>query len=408
MANCIELDHIESWEYVNEPIVYDLTIEDNHNYHIDCVYPYLVHNSLKTFSASELFVIRSIQNRNQIRLINGWDMPHMKRGCITDMLRIFQLYPKAKRELKSYNQQETKLYFHSGSTIQFASFQDEQDAKMTDIQDFYMNECNLTKNGYGIYNQMKMQCKGQAYLDYNSMFPFWVHAKLVGRPDVKMFINDHRNNPFLSEEQHRIIENQYPKGSELWKVYARGLTGMLEGAIYANWTRITDWRGDDLETVCWGVDFGYTVGMTAIDKIGIIAGPKKKARIKLCVYEPGISAAAIAQVLKEHGYVSGQYVFCDHDDVMISELRNLGISAYPAKKGELSEWNGILKCQEYEVEYVYSEPLETERISYQWDTVTSLETGDEVVTQSVKDTKKYHAMAAFRMGLWSYCLTNGI
>lgn len=105
--------------------------------------------SLKTFSISELFVIRSIQNNNQIRVIIGWDMPHMKRGCIADMLRLFDLYPEAKNELKFYNQQETKLYFKSGSTIQYASFQNEQDAKMTDIEDFYMNECNLIKNGFG-------------------------------------------------------------------------------------------------------------------------------------------------------------------------------------------------------------------------------------------------------------------
>ena len=361
--------------------------------------------SMKTFSISELFIIRSIVNPNQIRVIVGWDMPHMKRGCIADILRLIQYYPTAKKELKSYNQQETKLYFNSGSTIQFAAFGDENDAKMTDIDDFDLNEANHIKHGFGIFNQMKMQCKGQGYVEYNPTSPFWAHAKLRG-PDCQWFYNDHRSNPFLSPDQHNQIENQYAKGSELWKVYARGMTGHLEGAIYPNWKRIEKWPV--ISSVVWGIDFGYSVGMTAIVKIGIYPGLRKKAVIMLCSYEPGTSADGIKKILDLNGYVSGQHVFTDHDDVKISELRNALIAAYPARKGELSEWNGILKCQEFEIEYVYCEELETERISYQWETVQSLETGEDVITQSVKDTKKYHAMAAFRMGLWTYCLINQI
>ena len=355
--------------------------------------------SLKTFSISELFVIRSIQNNNQIRVIIGWDMPHMKRGCIADMLRLFDLYPEAKNELKFYNQQETKLYFKSGSTIQYASFQNEQDAKMTDIEDFYMNECNLIKNGFGIYNQMKMQCRGQGLLDYNSTSAFWVHSKLIGRPDVALFINDHRCNPFLTEEQHRIIETQYPVNSELWKVYARGLTGQMEGAIYKNWKQISEWPSD-IEEVIWGIDYGYTIGMTAIVKVGI--RDRRNLVVKLCCYQPAINEETIKLIMEQNGYVSGAPFYSEHDPEKVAALRRLFMIVYLARKGELSEWNGILKCQEFNVQYLYADDLQWELVNYQWETVTSLETGDEILTQSVKDTKRFHFMAGFRYAVYSH------
>jgi phage terminase large subunit len=355
--------------------------------------------AIKTFSISELFIIRSIINHNQIRIIIGWDMPHMKRGCIADMLRIFALYPEAQKQLKSYNQQETKFYFRSGSTIQFASFANEQDAKMTDIQDFYMNECNFVKNGFGIFNQMQMQCKGQGFLDYNSTSPFWVHAKLIGRPDVRLFINDHRSNPFLSEGQHEQIETQYPHGSELWKVYARGMTGHMEGAIYKNWKVIKEWP-QGIEEVIWGLDYGYTIGMTALVKVGVI--DRRRLAVLLCCYKPGLTAEQIKLLLYTSGYISGQRIYADHDEDKKKELGMIGIGIRMAEKGEKSEWNGIMKCQEFEVEYVYDEFIETEKSSYQWESVQSLETGEDILTQSVKDTKKYHFMAAFRMAVFTY------
>lgn len=399
MVNGIKLKHIKSWEYVDEPFVYDLTIEDNHNFYIDCGHYYLVHNSLKTFSISELFIIRSIIYRNQIRVIIGWDMPHMKRGCIADMLRIFQLYPEAQKQLKFFNQQELKLYFKSGCTVQFASFANEQDAKMTDIQDFYMNEANFVKNGFGIFNQMQMQSKGQGYIDYNSTSPFWVHAKLIGRADVKVFISDHRHNPFLTQELHKQIENQYPKDSEFWKVYARGLTGKTGGMIYKNWQSITEWPSA-IEHNIWGIDYGYTIGMTAIVKIGIIG--QRKLAVRLCSYSPAISADMIKRIMEENGLLSGDPFYSEHDEIKVSELRRLGMVVHLARKGELSEWNGILKCQEFEVSYIWDERLQEEIVSYQWETVLSTRTGEDEPTQSVKDTRIYHAMAAFRYAVFTH------
>jgi phage terminase large subunit len=355
--------------------------------------------STKSFTILQELLYRAIHQAGYIAIVNGWDMPHMKKGIIMDLLRLINTYPLLKNYVKSFNLSETKLTLKNNSFIQFTSFENEQDAKMTDINDCFMNECNLTKHGFGIYNQMSMQVKGQIFLDYNSMAPFWVHAKLLGREDVQLFLSDHRHNPFISEEQHRIIESQYPKDSELWKVYARGYTGRMEGSIYKNWQIVTEWP-EDIEQVIWGIDYGYSVGMTALCKIGI--RNYKHLILKGCCYKPGLTAEQIKLILDANGYISGQRFYSEHDETKIKELRGLGIPAWKAEKGEKSEWNGILKCQEFEVEYIYNVDLATELTSYQWESVSSMETGEDILTQSVKDTKKYHYMAAFRYAVFTH------
>ena len=354
---------------------------------------------IKTYSILQELIDFSVATPNGISVVWGADLPHMKLGVIQDMETLTNLYEENRKYLSSYTQNPHIFTYSSGAKIKFTSLNKTEDAKMSNIHNNYGNECNSVKNGYTIFQQMNLQTTIHNYLDFNPTSPFWVHNKLIGSPNVKLFITDHRHNPFLSEGQHEIIETQYPKGSELWKVYARGLTGHMEGAIYKNWKAIKEWP-PGIEEVIWGLDYGYTIGMTALVKIGVI--DRRRLAIKLCCYKPGLTAEQIKVLLYANGYISGQRIYADHDEDKKKELGMIGIGIRMAEKGEKSEWNGIMKCQEFEVEYIYDENIETEKSSYQWESVQSLETGEDILTQSVKDTKKYHFMAAFRMAVFTY------
>jgi phage terminase large subunit len=166
------------------------------------------------------------------------------------MLRLTKQYPENRQYLTDFNKQSLTFTYTSGSQIIFASFDNEGDAKMTDIDNAYMNEANAIKNGFAIFNQLSMQVKRRIYIDYNPVAPFWAHNKLINKPGVRLFITDHRHNTFLTPEQHEAIETQYPKGSELFRVYARGLTGRMEGSIYKNWSTVNEFP--PCEQVIWG------------------------------------------------------------------------------------------------------------------------------------------------------------
>jgi len=103
--------------------------------------------------------------------------------------------------------------------------------------------------------------------------------------------------------------------------------------------------------------------MTAIIKIGII--DRRTLVVKLCCYKPGITAQAIKQIMNANSYISGVPFYSEHDPEKVSELRRLGMVVYFANKGEKSEWNGILKCQEFDVNYIYDVNLVSELTSYQ-------------------------------------------
>jgi hypothetical protein len=102
-----------------------------------------------------------------------------------------------------------------------------------------------------------MRTRLKVFIDYNPSARFWVHEKLIGKPDVRLIISDHRSNRFLSEEQHDMIENI--DDDELWKVYARGVTGKITGLVYTNWDIVEELPPqDEWKMVAYGLDWGFT------------------------------------------------------------------------------------------------------------------------------------------------------
>jgi hypothetical protein len=133
--------------------------------------------------------------------------------------------------------------------------------------------------------------------------------------------------------------------------------------IYTNWVSIPQWPAE-IETITWGLDFGKTTGTNALVKSGIVGD---NLYFKECLYDPGVPMAEIKKKLDDNGYKEGQIVYCDHMPGKIAELRTLGVSAFPALKGEGSIDAGITKLKEYTCHYMQdSANLKMELNNYQW------------------------------------------
>ena len=74
----------------------------------------------------------------------------------------------------------------------------------------------------------------------------------------------------------------------------------------------------------------------------------------------------------------------EHDPTKVSDLRRLGMVVYLAKKGELSEWNGILKCKRFRTFYVFDKDVKKELTTYRFEEINGL------LTNKVVKTKDYH------------------
>ncbi len=357
-------------------------------------------SSSKTYSIIQLLFIKAATVPGLVITVTGESIPNLKKGAYRDAQTIYQRSPDMSRAVKFWNQSERIIFFHNGSLIEFISNVDEQSAKNGKRDILFVNEANGVT--WPIFFQMAIRTRGQIYIDYNPTAPFWCHDKLIGtNPDtndlsatIKLLISDHRHNSFLSDDEHRKIEGI--KDKEMWRVYARGLTGNLAGLIYPNWKVIPD-ADYPKEGVKFygGLDFGYTNDPTAGTKICQVAG--SIFLHELC-YEPGISAVNLKQLFWANGFTSGTPLYCEHDPDIIAQLRRLGVNALPAHKGAGSIKAGIHKVKEFDVFYTESSRnIYEERRRYMWekDPVTGNATNEPIDDFN-------HLMDAIRYGIYTH------
>ena len=295
-------------------------------------------SSSKTYSICQLLLLKACSEPNSVITITGESIPNLKKGAYRDTENIVFNTKGLNEYIDSWNKSDRIIYFKNGSLIEFVSNLDEQSAKNGKRDYLFVNEANGI--AYSIFFQLAIRTRKQIYIDYNPSAPFWTHDKLIGTSaesndlsaSVKLIISDHRHNNFLTDEDHYKIENI--KDKELWRVYARGLTGNLEGIIFSDWKEIPDDQFPDCDF--WGgLDFGYTNDPTA-----------------------GVKVAKVGNNI---------FIHTEHDPDMVTQLRSLGLYCLPANKGKGSINAGISKLKEYNVYYTASSKnLAEERKRYMW------------------------------------------
>lgn len=343
----------------------------------------------KTVNILAVLATKAIQNSNFIITVTSESLPHLKGGAMRD----FEMYiePYVRPWIVQHHKSDNYYLFNNGSIIEFKSYDDEGKARGAKRNILYINEANRFK--YLVYFQLDTR-SDQTIMDYNPAAPFWAHDSVIGQPGTSLFITDHRHNPFLTEAKHKEIEGI--KDPELWRVYARGLTGNLQGLIYPSWTKIPDDQFPWNEPCFGGLDFGYTNDPTAAVRIARVAD---NVYIHELCYEPGIAPIQLKQLfLSQPGINRDTPIYCEHDPDQVSQLRRLGVLALSARKGPGSINAGIIKMKEYKVFYTASSVnLDEERKRYMWiiDPVTGKPTNTPIDAWN-------HAMDASRYGVYTH------
>ena len=347
-----------------------------------------------------------------VTTVTSMSLPHLKGGALRDFENY--VYPSFKNSIAKYHKTDHKFTFRSGSLIEFKAFEDEFAARGAKRQRLFVNEANRIPEM--VFFQLDSR-SDQTILDYNPTTRFYAHEKIIGFPGNVTFYSDHRHNPFLTEQKHQEIENyvvyeRNPDGTlllqngkkiiksgdeELFKVYARGLTGNVSGVIFPNWEMIDDSEfppDDGSEVYC--VDFGYTIDPTALFKLKLVGNT---LFAKELAYEPGLPAVSIVQILLANGFRPDEMeLYCEHDPDMISDLRKYGATfATFARKGTGSIKAGIELLKRYKVKYTHlSRNLHRERSMYVW--ITDKVTGK---LTNVPIDSNNHCFDAIRYGAYS-------
>lgn len=372
----------------------------------------------KTVNILGALATMASEDEPDVTTVTSMSFPHLKGGALRDF-EIY-VYPEFRKSIRKYHQTDHIFSFKSGHIIEFKVFDDEFKARGPKRKRLFVNEAN--KFPFMTYWQLDSR-SDQTIIDFNPTIQFWAHEKLLNDGFTKWYYSDHRSNPFLSAEKHAEIERHaifkrdengevlFHQGKpivlrgnfELWKVYARGLTGNVTGLIFPNWVMIDDSDFPDGPNFDWlySIDFGYRNDPTAIAKICKIGDT---LFIKELAYQTALAPLSISQILNANGYSNEMPLYCEHDPDMVRALRNLGISAFLARKGPGSVKAGIELINNHDVRYPSSSrKLKMEREMYIWD--TDKNTG-KTLNEPVDANN--HLMDAIRYGVYTKYLRNSL
>lgn len=301
-------------------------------------------SSGKTYSIMQVLFVLGMQETRQVITVVGQDIPNLKVGAYRDAKTILEKSPLLSQWWNTINEGERIIKCVNGSIIEFKSYADEQDAKNGKRDYAFFNEANGIT--YGVYWQIWIRTRKRVFIDYNPTARFWVHDEVIGKPDTRLIISDHRKNYFLTEEEHQRIEGITDK--EYWKVYARGLTGKIEGLVLTNWEICEELPPEEEWKLCsFGLDFGFTNDESALEQVVLAHG---ELWVDEKIYSTGLTNPDIAERASEQGLTSQQQIIADcAEPKSIRELQAAGLWVTASPKGADSIINGLDILKRYKI-----------------------------------------------------------
>jgi phage terminase large subunit len=317
-------------------------------------------SSGKTYAIEQVLFCLACEKDKQVITVVGQDIPNLKAGALRDAMNIYNQSIQLKKLVKNINRTDRIFEFYNGSIIEFKSYTDAQDAKSGKRDYLFINEANGIE--WNIYSELALRTKTRIFIDYNPNTEFWVHDHLIGRTDVELIISDHRHNPFLDKSMAERIEGI--DDPEKWKVYARGLTGKVNGLVFTNWF-VCDAIPPDARLIATGLDFGFTNDQTGCINVFTQDG---ELWIDELFYETGLTNKDVAERLASSGVSKKTEIIADSaEPKSIEELRRLGWYVTGAKKGADSINNSIDILKRYKLNITRrSVNLHTELGRYKW------------------------------------------
>ena len=311
-------------------------------------------SSGKTYSIMQVLFTIAISQESVNILVVGQSIPNLKVGAMTDAQTIIDSSEDLQTCIVSFNKTDRLYTFKSGSQIQFKSFNDFQDAKSGKRDYTFFNEINGIPKP--IFDEVHLRTRLRTWVDYNPNEEFYIHD-YISKPNVKFIRSWHEHNPFLSPKMRGKIEGLKDIDEELWKVYARGMTGKIEGLIYRNWVEGYE-VPEEAEYIADWLDFGFTNDPTASGEVWRV---EKTLYLKETIYETGLTNQDIADKVDK----SGKFVADSAEPKSIEELRREGLSIEGARKGKDSVNAGIDILKQYKLVLI-GKNIVKEAKSYKW------------------------------------------
>lgn len=211
--------------------------------------------------------------------------------------------------------------------------------------------------------------------------------------NVFRLVTTHRDNAFLPPEYRETLEALREQNINLWRIYAQGEWGILEGQIYLPYIVEQEWR-ESFDDTFFGLDFGYQNPTTLIRSDMYDTEPW----LTELLYESGLTNSDLIARMDMVPEIRLHRIYADAAEPQrIEELRRAGFNVLPAEKGPGSVQAGIGFIQGMRIHSrPENENLNAERDGYMWREDKNGNPMDEPV--KFND----HAMDAKRYALYTH------
>lgn len=319
-------------------------------------------SSSKTYSILQVLFAKWVSEPNIVITVVGQDIPNLKAGALRDALTIWNSTTELQAVTLDYNKSDRIFTSKYGSIMEFKSFKDSQDAKSGKRDYSFFNEANGIP--FDVFTEVRLRTRKQSFIDYNPNAEFWVHEHLIGKPNTKFIRSWHEHNPFLSQVMRDKIEGLKLVDEELWRVYARGLTGKIEGLIFRNHNIVNE-IPKDAEFIAAGMDFGFTNDPTTLIECYRYNG---ELYLNELIFSTGLTNQDIGNKLTALGFDRRRLIIGDSaEPKSIEELRRMGFNIQGATKGADSIRASIDILKRFTINItVTSVNLKKEFMNYKW------------------------------------------
>jgi len=230
---------------------------------------------------------------------------------------------------------EQTISLLNGTELIFRGLDDPQRIKSSEFNYIWMEEA--TEFSYEDYVQLRLRLRrhtagqrNQMYLSFNPISKkHWLYKEFFQRiqDDVNILKLTYKDNPFLTADFRKVIENLQNQDERLYKIYALGEFADLTNLVYTNY-EITPIEGDLSDKIVYGLDFGFN-NPSALVKVAIT---DDSIYILDEFYRSYLTNAELIQELKRFGVGNGLIVCDSAEPARIRELQEAGFNAVPCVK----------------------------------------------------------------------------
>ena len=225
--------------------------------------------------------------------------------------------------------------------VEFVGADDEQKMRGFKATIAWLNEGNELAWEREVM-QIRLRTERVLVVDFNPSDPYiWVNENLemdraVRRGDVEVIVSTYLDNGYLTAEQRAEIEEL--RGSANWNVYGLGEYGEVHGLVFPSVT-VVDEMPQDLKHRGFGMDFGYSNGITTLIEGGLLN--EKDVYLDQWFYQTGMKPEQMAATMLNDGVGRLPVAADAAGEWAIDHLKQRGLNIFPAKKGPDSVMYGI-------------------------------------------------------------------